>query len=67
MQKDAIHMNMRAAFNKVIDKVLSNKLRKAGFIGNALRLIEPFLTKRVLIVKMKNHKSQAFEALTGVP
>ena len=58
---------MRAAFDSVDHKILLQKLKSLGIVGNALRWIEPFLVDRKLIVKIKNYGSQEFEATSGVP
>ena len=63
----AFNVDLQKAFDKVSHSLPIEKLFKSGIAGSALKLIESYLEKRALTVKIRNSNSNELPVLSGVP
>ena len=66
-QVDLIFLDFCKAFDKVPHRWLLNKLKHYGIIGNSVKWIEQWLTKRNQQVTLENHVSNKLPVKSGVP
>lgn len=69
-QKDhviTIFVDLQKAFDTINIKILLNKLRKMGIVGNAYKLLKSFLTGRKQYVQLHDHVSKELPIKSGVP
>lgn len=64
---DVIYLDFRKAFDSVPHNRLIHKLRKIGFDGDIINLIESFLADRYQRVKVANSCSDSIRVTSGVP
>ncbi|OXA54629.1 putative RNA-directed DNA polymerase from transposon BS, partial [Folsomia candida] len=62
-----LFIDFQSAFNKVIHVLLIRKLKKMGFEGNALKLLESYLDDRRIRVKVNGAISKPERLRVGIP
>ena len=63
----AVFLDLRKAFDSVTQSILPSKLEHYGVRGNALKLIQSYLSNRKQYVQGGNNKSSLNSIISGVP
>ncbi len=66
-QVDTIYLDFKKAFDTVDHSILIYKLHGMGMQGSILRWLRSYLSDRVNIVRINNHKSTPYLVSSGVP